>query len=286
MRRGESVLLTVCVGWMSVAGARLDGQTSRVDQPTGALRPPLSGYGFDVRASVEPAARSDLARPSIAARPSLRRFAPLASALVPGAGQFLLGEDRFIAYAAVEAAMWLKRRNDRADQSRQEREFRALAREVARATFSDAPPDADWEYYEEMRKFLESGEFSLADGALVPEVNPATFNGFIWQTARQHNPDMASALLEYERRAVTPEFRWSWRNAQLEWDIYKRKTDQRNAAAGRVASDLVVIGANHVLSMVDAFRSVRLRAYAPPGGGVGLGGTYRPAHMISTSRRK
>jgi hypothetical protein len=196
----------------------------------------------------------------------------LASAIVPGTGQFLLGEDRFVAYAAVEAAMWLKRRNDRTDQSRQESEFRALARDVARAHFSDARPDADWEYYENMRKFLESGEYSLSDGALVPETNDSTFNGFIWRSAREHNPDLASALVEYERRAIKPNFRWSWRNAQLEWDLYKRKTEQRNNAAGRVASDLVVITANHVLSMVDAFRSVRLRAYSPPGGGVGLRG--------------
>jgi hypothetical protein len=151
-----------------------------------------------------------------------------------------------------------------------------LARNVARAHFSPDPPDADWEYYEEMRKYLESGEYTLVDGALVPETNDSTFNGFIWRSVREHNPDLASALAEYERRAVKPDFRWSWRNAQLEWDLYKRKTEQRNSAAGRVASDLVVITANHVLSMVDAFRSVRLKAYSPPSGGVGLAGTVRP----------
>ena len=214
--------------------------------------------------------------------PRLRKFAPIASAILPGSGQFLIGEDRFVAYAAVEAAMWLKRRNDSADQRRQEAEFRALARNVARAHFSSNPPDAEWEYYEDMRKFLESGEYSLVDGRLVPETNPSTFNGFIWQTSVDHNPDSASAIAEYERRAVKPEFRWSWRNAQLEWDIFKRKTDQRNNAAGRVASDLVVIGANHVLSMVDAFRSIRLKAYVAPGGGIGVGGSTRAALNVSS----
>ncbi len=247
----------------------------RFDQPAGVRRITSFRSAIDsptVRQPVRLGAPGKRVERSAA---RLRRFAPVASAIIPGAGQLLMGEDRFIAYAAVEAAMWLKRRNDRADQSRQEREFRALARDVARRNFSANPPDADWEYYEDMRKFKESGEYSLVDGRLVPETNDTTFNGFIWQSALEHNPDMASALAEYERRAIKPEFRWSWRNAQLEWDIFKRGTDQRNDAAGRVASDLVVIGANHVLSMVDAFRSLRLRAYRPPGGGLGLQGTVR-----------
>jgi hypothetical protein len=91
-----------------------------------------------------------------------------------------LGEDRFVAYAAIEAAMWLKRRNGRADQSPQESGFRTLARTVARHAFSANPQDAAWEYYEDMRKFLESGEYSLVDGRLVPKTNAATFNGANW----------------------------------------------------------------------------------------------------------
>jgi hypothetical protein len=242
---------------------------SRVDRPIGVVRSidgvPISG-GIAKRLPVE----SSQSRVS---RARLRPYAPIASAILPGSGQFLIGEDRFVAYAAIELAMWLKRRNDRLDQSRQERDFRALARDVARSHFSPNPPDGDWEYYEEMKKFSESGEYSLVDGQLVPDTSSKTFNGFIWRRIREHNPDMPSALAEYERRAIKPEFQWSWRDNSLQYDIFQRKTDQRNAAAGRVASDLVVIGANHVLSMVDAFRSVRLRAYVPAGGGVGLGGT-------------
>jgi hypothetical protein len=271
MRRDRycrALLLSVAAVLVATNPAR--GQ-ARVDRPVGVVLPEAVK---NAEAQSSSAAMGRTA-PVIPKSTELRGFAPLASALVPGAGQFILGEDRFVAYAAVEVAMWLKRRNDRADQSRQEAEFRALARNVARAHFSASPPDADWEYYEDMRKFLESGEYSLVDGRLVPETNRATFNGFIWQTAVEHNADSASALAEYERRAVKPEFRWSWRNAQLEWDIFKRKTDQRNSAAGRVASDLVVIGANHVLSMVDAFRSVRLKAFVPPGGGIGIGASTR-----------
>jgi hypothetical protein len=250
----------------------LPGQ-SRIDRPVGVVAPSLVERGnVELRIQLDDPVRRAKAW-TIPRNTELRRFAPIASAIMPGAGQVILGEDRFVAYAAVEVAMWLKRRNDRRDQSRQEADFRALARNVARAHFSPNPPDAEWEYYEEMKKYLESGEYSLVDGRLVPDTNRATFNGFIWQTALEHNPDTASALAEYERRAVKPDFRWSWRNAQLEWDLFQRKTDQRNSAAGRVASDLVIIGANHVLSMVDAFRSVRLKAFVPKGGGLGIGGS-------------
>jgi hypothetical protein len=58
----------------------------------------------------------------------------------------------------------------------------------------------------------------------------------------------------------------------LEWDQYKRTTDQRNDAAAAVVSDLAVIGAIHVVSMVDAFRSLRLQAVRRPGGGIGVEG--------------
>lgn len=274
--------LLLAAGAAVGAEAPLHAQ-ARVDRPVGVvLTVEVGNYEPRVRSAEFERSRPRSVIPRSA---ELRDFAPIASAILPGAGQLILDEDRFVAYAAVEVAMWLKRRNDRADQSRQEAEFRALARDVARAHFSPNPPDADWEYYEEMRKFLESGEYSLVDGKLVPETNRATFNGFIWQTAVEHNADTASALAEYERRAVKPDFRWSWRNAQLEWDIFKRKTDQRNSAAGRVASDLVVIGANHVLSMVDAFRSVRLKAFVPPGGGIGIGASTRPG-IPPASRQK
>src|SRR5690349_1136594 len=82
---------------------------------------------------------------------------------------------------------------------------------------------AAWEYYEDMRKYLESGAYSQSTaGSLVPESDAATFNGALWRSVLEHNPDRASALAEYAQRAIKPEYRWSWRNAQLEWDQYKR----------------------------------------------------------------
>src|ERR1051325_11267122 len=77
-------------------------------------------------------------------RENLRKVAPLASAILPGSGQFVLGEDRFLVYSALEVGFWLRRANDEADRRRQERQFRAFARDVARSRFAGPHPDGDW----------------------------------------------------------------------------------------------------------------------------------------------
>jgi hypothetical protein len=170
--------------------------------------------------------------------------------------------------------MWATIVHDRQQKVNHERTFRDLARTVARANFDVGPRDtSDWSYYEHMRKYLESGAYSLSDGTTVaPETNEGTFNGAQWRLARLNNADPAAALADYERNAIKPGFLWSWRNAQLEWDLYKRTTDRRNDAAQSVTNDLLLIGANHVLSMVDAFATVRLRVRPSLGGGYEVSG--------------
>jgi hypothetical protein len=194
-----------------------------------------------------------------------------------------VGADRFIVYAAVEAGFWLKHANDQADRRRQERLFRDKARDVARAPFGGARPEGDWAYYEEMRKYIESGAFTTVGGTIVPPTDTLnTFNGFIWASARAHNPDSASALAEYRARAIPESMRWSWRDAQLQWDLFKRATEARNNAAARAAFDLIVIGANHAISMVDAFTTIRLQVRTvtgPSGGGFAITGS------VPTGRR-
>jgi len=223
----------------------------------------------------------------IAVQPPGPGLAPIASALLPGSGQYVLGQDRFVAYAAIEIFTWLRLRNDRADQARQEALFHDLARSVARANFSPNRPDGDWAYYEHMRDYLESGAYSLSGaGPLVPEVDTVTYNGALWRDVKRHNPDLASALAEYQTRAVQPDFLWSWRNAQLQWDSYKRTTDQRNDAAGRITYDLMVIGANHMLSMVDAFAMIRLRARPRLAGGLDISATLSVPGFLRARLRK
>ncbi|MDB4874161.1 MAG: hypothetical protein JWM41_607 [Gemmatimonadetes bacterium] len=203
-------------------------------------------------------------------------YAPLVSAIVPGGGQFMLGDDRFVAYAAVELLGWLKYAKDTREQAVQEASFRDLARRVARSSFSSAVPDGDWTYYESMRDWKASGFYSAsAAGPVVPETDQTTFNGYQWNLALHTNPDTASALAQYERLAYKPEFRWDWTNAQLQYDIFKRTTFKRDDAHYAAIQDLIVLGANHVLSMVDAFATFRLSAHTDPTGRTSVGGRLR-----------
>ena len=206
---------------------------------------------------------------------TVQQIAPLVSAVVPGGGQWMQGKARAIVYAGIEALAWYKLYDDRRQQARLEREFRDLARTVARSHFAAEPRDTSaWAYYELMRHFLESGAFNMnGNGPLVPEKDTTTYNGFKWaQISERHGPnDVKGALQEYQQVAVPPDFQWSWRNAQLQLDIYVRTTDKRNDAAKSVANDLAAIVLNHLFSMVDAFASYRLQFRPRQGGGFDMG---------------
>jgi len=201
-----------------------------------------------------------------------RALAPIASLVLPGSGQWLLRQDRFLGYVAVEALAWWKYTTDVHERAAQVEQYKDIARRVARAQFSAAPRDTAWVYYEWMRDYLESGQYSLsATGPVSPETDPTTFNGSRWVLAQSSHALYADQLAEYERTAVKPEFRWSWRNAQFQYDVYRRYTDKRNDANRAAVADLLVIGANHVLSMVDAFATMRLQVRAEAGGRTSVG---------------
>jgi hypothetical protein len=210
----------------------------------------------------------------------VRRLAPMASVLVPGSGQLALGNQRFIVYTAAELVGWWRLSKSWHEQSQQEAAFKAIARTVARSHFSSAPPDGGWTYYESMRDFLESGVYSMSNnGSVVPETDVTTYNGHLWQQLLATNPTTAAALAAYETQAIKPNFQWSWRNAQLQYDQFIRTTDKRNDAAHAAVQDLLFIAANHVLSMVDAFATFRLQIRPEPGGG------GRPGASFSASAR-
>ena len=198
--------------------------------------------------------------------------APLASALVPGLGQARLHKDRFIAFMAAEAFLFLQYNKSTSDASENATSFREIARDVARRRFPGTHPDTSaWKYYETMEKYLESGAYSLpSNGSTVPETDASTYNGAQWVQARvlfgvplddpdaRLHPNYARALARYEANAVQPAYGWSWRNAQLEQDLYKRTIASSNAAYRRATGDLIALIANHVISAVDAFVTVRL----------------------------
>jgi len=208
--------------------------------------------------------------------PRVANYAPIASALIPGSGQLMLGNDRFIGYVALEALAWWKYAKDVSEQRSQEAAFKQLARRQARSRFTsgspDLLPDADWAYYEHMRDYKESGSFSLSNGGpIVPETDETTYNGSRWKLAQSTFSTREAALKKYLEDAVRPEFAWSWKSAQFQYDIFKQTTNKRNDANRSRFTDLMVIGANHILSMIDAFSTVRLRAGTNANGDAAIG---------------
>jgi hypothetical protein len=202
-------------------------------------------------------------------------WAVLASALVPGAGQAILKQDRFVAYLAVEAYAWARYAADAREGRRARASYRGLASDVARRPFSNVRPIGDFEYYERMEKYVESGVFdAIPGGPLDPESDTTTANGAIWLLAREtywadpssppprESPEYSFAETFYRGRAVAPEYRWSWTNARLEYAEFRRTIRRSNNAYRTSLQDLGLVIANHALSTVDAFVTVRLRRHA------------------------
>ncbi|MFN8572705.1 MAG: hypothetical protein U0132_11680 [Gemmatimonadaceae bacterium] len=199
-------------------------------------------------------------------------WAIAASALMPGSGQAMLGEQRFLPYAAFEVFTWFQYAAH-AHESRERRDnYRSLAATVARSPFSASHPLGDFDYYERLEHYLESGTFdALPGGELDPEPDTATYNGFVWLLARRtfwkdvnrpparNTEEWQLAERLYRRRAYTDDYRWTWRNAQLEFDEYRREIRGANDANRQAVQALGLMIANHTLSMVDAFVTIRVR---------------------------
>lgn len=160
---------------------------------------------------------------------------------------------------------------------RDEARYLDLAFRVARANYAPARTDTVFEYYEQMGVFVESGPFDTDDGpALAPPTDESTYNGRTWALARRtflanpdSPPDTASseyrqALDFYRRRAVGPNFRWSWRSALLEQDVFRQSIVDGDDAFRRASGALGLLLANHFLSMVDAYVSQRLAKKRAP----------------------
>lgn len=208
-------------------------------------------------------------------------WGPIASALVPGAGQFAMGQQRSVAYLVAEGYLVLQAVSAQRDGNRDRTEYRSLAADVARRQFSAERPIGAWEYYESMGgRFVESGVFDRLPGGVVdPETDPNTFNGERWRVARQTywlNPNIAPptaspeyqrALAFYTQQAVSDEFRWSWRDAQLQKDVYQQTIKSANRRYQRAVTMVGLVGANHLASAIDAYVTVRVRRF----GGVRVG---------------
>lgn len=206
------------------------------------------------------------------AKPPSTPWAILASAIVPGAGQAMLKQDRVVTYLAIEAYSWVRYVADAREGQQARSRYRNLASEVARRPFSATRPLGDFDYYERMEKFAESGAFdAIPGGDLDPESDTTTANGAIWLLARQtywsdpsvppprSSDEYMFAEKFYRERAVGPDYRWSWTNARLEYAEFRRTIRRSNNAYRNSLADLGLVIANHALSTVDGFITVRLR---------------------------
>lgn len=198
-----------------------------------------------------------------------------ASALVPGSGQAMLGTLRFIPYVAIEVLGWSRYAGHSGDARRWRDGYRDLAARVARAPFagSGTPPIGDFDYYERMEHFEESGRYDIVPGGpLDPETDSLTYNGYIWQLARRTywtttpgvTPDTSSSeykqsIAFYQHRAYDGAYRWSWTNSPAELQRYRSLIHDSNESHRRAMQDLGLVIANHVLSTVDAYITVRVR---------------------------
>jgi hypothetical protein len=224
-------------------------------------------------APAAPAAAQRLASDSAPPRRAWLR--PAASLLLPGSGQLLAHQDRGALYLATEIyvlSQFLRLNRVAKDEAGR---FRDLAFVVARRPFGPTLRDTTFEYFEQMERFTASGAFSLGSGStIVPETDPATYNGAVWLLARRtfwDDPDTppppgsqayVSALTFYVSRAIGPHFQWSWRDASLEQQEFRLAIHTSDDAFRRAQGQLGLLLANHLVSAVDALVSSRLSAAA------------------------
>jgi hypothetical protein len=281
MSRGRA-LIVACIGLMAFrANAQMTPQPVGV---TAGARPATPAPKIDTVGGSPKRIR--LGPLSIPRRDS-SWWVPLASAAVPGSGQAMLGQDRFIAYLALETFAVLGYVDQRNAQQRATSQYQAVASNVARSLYGSDRPVGNWAYYEVMEHWIESGVFNLVPGGtFTPEPDVTTYNGAAWLLARQTywtdvnvQPDTNSAAYRkaigfYLARAIQPQYRYSWRNAQLEQDVYIQKIEERNQAARDARLQLGILIANHLLSMVDAYVTLRVHG--------GLGAPGSPTSLSAT----
>ena len=200
-------------------------------------------------------------------------FRPLASLLLPGAGQLMAGQDRGAVYLAAEIYLLSRFVQLDREASREADRFQALAYDIARRAFSPTRRDTVFEYYEQMERFPESGRYNTTPGSgFTPETDTRTYNGSVWLLARRTiwpDPDVLPdsglywrAVDFYVARAVGPAFQWSWRDHSLEHEVFRETIRRSDDGFRRAQNQVGLLLANHVVSAVDALISSRLAAAA------------------------
>lgn len=225
-------------------------------------RASLLGVVWTLATAVPAVGQSDAG--SAAGPPTWRPV--LASAVLPGLGQFDLGQRRGWAYVAAEALVWtgygLSRRAGLDDRDA----YRDLAWREARGSV-EPRRDGDFEYFERLGTWTRSGAFDVAplEPGLQPESDPATFNGDAWRLARDlvglppdagpDDPRYARALELYRERAYPGDLVWDWTDRPEAQDRYRslvRESDQHLRDATIILGGVFL---NHIVSAADAYLS-------------------------------
>lgn len=195
-----------------------------------------------------------------------------ASALLPGAGQYLLHNDRWVPYIAFEVWGWLSFLDRRGDARSLAGDYRDLAWSVARRISVGERRDTIFEYYEAMTHFSSSGTWDRdpQTSGVQPELDASTFNGDLWALARSlyfpgggnYQPGSApyeQALGYYLVRAIPPTFSWAWGDSNLEQESFReliRRSDDAYRSSTQVLGLILI---NHLVSAVDALVIGRLQ---------------------------
>ncbi len=199
----------------------------------------------------------------------------VASLAVPGSGQYLLGQNRWVPYVAVEAWAWVRYIDQRATSQRLSREYKDLAWSIARRVSTGARRDTTFPYYEVLIHYRASGAFDgSAEPGVQPEFDDATYNGEQWKLAQSlfipagaavgpGSPSYDAALAYYEKHAIPDGYAFAWNSGRLEQQTYTNVINESDAAYRDATRMLGLILANHLTSAVDALISTRLRNGAP-----------------------
>ena len=256
-----------------VAPLGLTTQPGPMNTPAGIARPVMDRARSPAAAAIS-CADAAVCAPAVRSGSRHDWWAPVASGILPGVGQARLGQDRFIGYMAVEGFLWVRYLTDRRAGTDARNEYRDLAIRVSRAPYAGPKPQGNFEYYERMEHWIASGVYdSDPTAAFAPETDSTTFNGKMWSIARTTfwsdprtpppigSPAYEAAIRFYVQNAVPPEYQWSWRNSPLHQDVYRRSVRASNDGFRHAAQDIGAVIANHVLSTVDAYISLRLRLH-------------------------
>lgn len=216
---------------------------------------------------------SDLPPQSVGQRTANPGRAFLFSALLPGAGQRMLGQGRWVMYMAGEVWAWVQYFDRRQEGRRLQTAYKDLAWLVARRVSSGPRVDGSFEYYESMAQYSASGAYDLRpdEEGVQPEEDPETYNGSIWLLAREifflgdpgepvepGSEPYDQAIRYYVSRAISPSLAWNWSTNTLQQAEYSEliRASDENLRRGTTMIGLIL--ANHLVSAVDALVTGRL----------------------------